>query len=645
MTFRTSARTVYSFGPFQVDVENCEILKHGIRLHFQNQPGRVLRLLLERPGQLVSREELQKELWPELPACDTEDSLNSTVKKLRETLGDDPGKPLYMETIPRKGYRFIAPVKVETLEPSGTVRERLGARTGWLRHFVALGDNSREGEQPWLRRHRVFASLGALALIAGVTLLSVTRFMKRAAAASQIHSMVVLPFENLSGDAGQEYFAEGLTDAVTTDLAQFGSIKVISRTSANHYKKNPGSIAKIRQELGVDAVVEGSVARSGGKVRVNAQLISAADDRHIWAQSFVRDEEDILSLQEDLARSVAGKIQTAISPEQHIHASESHPVNIQAYEAYLTGLHDLNTHRTNEDLRKSLEEFKQAVVLDPNLAKAYAGEAQTYNLLGDYDEMEGREAGPKAEAAARRALELDASLASAHAALAFALWKYSWLWSDAEAEFQKSLALNSNNAHTHHTYGVFLACRSDFASADEHLRKALTLDPLSMIIRTNLGWLEYFQHNYAKAEAAYLQVLELDPSFLTARQKLWITYALEGKTQQAEAELENVMRLFGNLDLLERVEKSSPAARFQVAVSSYIESGLLTPYERARYLALLGRGREAVQALQEAQQQQSAWMVYLRIEPVFDRIRTTPGFDQLVRNARIPEAKALSAKN
>jgi Tfp pilus assembly protein PilF len=308
-------------------------------------------------------------------------------------------------------------------------------------------------------------------------------------------------------------------------------------------------------------------------------------------------------------------------------------------------LHDLNTHRTNEDLRKSLEEFKQAVVLDPNLAKAYAGEAQTYNLLGDYDEMEGREAGPKAEAAARRALELDASLASAHAALAFALWKYSWLWSDAEAEFQKSLALNPNSAHTHHTYGVFLACRGDFASADEHLRKALTLDPLSMIVRTNLGWLEYFQHNYAKAEAAYLQVLELDPSFLTARQKLWITYALEGKTQQAEAELENVMRLFGNLDLLERLEKSPPAARFQVAVSSYIQSGLLTPYERARYLALLGRGREAVQALQEAQRQQSAWMVYLRIEPVFDRIRTTPGFDQLVRNARIPEAKAISAKN
>ena len=645
MALKTTTHSVYVFGPFRVDFEYCEIQKHGIRLHFQNQPMHILRYLIERPGQLVSRQELQAELWPGQAGLETDDSLNSSVKKLRETLTDDPGKPLYIETIPKKGYRFIAPVQVEPLKRSESTRGEPGAQPSWLKRIFGSGDNSTDSELPWWRRHRVFVSLGVLTLVAGLSLLFVTRFMKRAAAASQIHSIVVLPFENLSGDAGQEYFAEGLTDAVTTDLAQLGSIRVISRTSANHYKKGHETIAKIRHELGVDAVVEGSVARSGGKVRVNAQLILTGDDRHLWAQSFERDEGDILSLQDELAESVAGRIQTAISPEQHIHPGEAHPVNIQAYEAYLTGLHDLNTHRTNQDLRKSLEEFDQAAALDPKLAKAYAGEAQTYNLLGDYDEMEGKEAGPKAEAAARRALELDPSLASAHSALAFALWKYSWLWADAEAEFQKSLSLNPNNAHTHHTYGVFLACRGNFAGAEEHLRKAQQLDPLSMIIRTNRGWLDYFQHDYAKAEAAYQEVLKLDPSFLPARQKLWITYALDGKTEQAGQELENVMRLFGNSSLLERVEKIPPAAQFQAAVSSYIESGLLTPYERARYLALLGRGREAVQALQEAEQQQSSWMVYLRIEPVFDQVRTAPGFEQLIRAAHIPEPAAVSAKN
>jgi TolB-like protein/DNA-binding winged helix-turn-helix (wHTH) protein len=637
MALKSNPHPVCTFGPFRVDFETCEIHKHGIRLHVQAQPVRVLWFLVERPGQLVTRQELQEKLWPGQPAEEVDDSLNSTVKKLREALGDDPAKPLYIETIPRRGYRFIAPIQMEAQEKPPGEKPMAADEPSWLTEETAVQPTAILAEPLGWRRYRKSGAIGLLTVIVIVGFLSVTAFLKRAGADAQIHSIAVLPFENLSGDSSQDYFAEGLTDAVTTDLAQIGAVKVISRSSANHYKKDYKPLVKIGQELGVDAVVEGTVARSGDKVRVNARLISTGDDRNLWAQSFERDTGDILSLEDDLAQSVSRRIEVALTPNFMHRRDEPHPVNVQAYEAYLSGMHDLNNHRTNNELQKSLEQFNEAIALDPRFAGAYAGKAIAYNLLGDYDEIPGSQAGPSAEAAARRALELDPALAAAHSALAFALWKYSWDWKTAEAEFQKSLALNPNNAHTHHIYAVLLACRGDFAGAEEHMRKAQALDPLSMIIRTNIGWFHYFQRDYAKAEEAYQEVLKLDPGFLPARQKLWITYAEEGKTEQAAGELENLMRLFGHDQLLQRVERANPPARYRAAVQGYAQSGLLSPYERARYLSLLGKKPEAVRALSEAAAQRSSWMVYLRIEPVFDAIRSRPDFADLVRQANIPE--------
>jgi TolB-like protein/DNA-binding winged helix-turn-helix (wHTH) protein/tetratricopeptide (TPR) repeat protein len=632
MTHVSNPHPLCTFGPFRVDFETCEIHKHGIRLHVQSQPVRVLWFLVERQGQLVTQQELQAKLWPGHSAEEVDDSLNSTVKKLREALSDDAGKPLYIETIPRRGYRFIAPVQMEVSEKQGAVEE-----PSWLTAETAVQVIAVSNEPLGWRRYRKPGTIGLLTLIVIIGLLSVTAFLRRAGADAQVHSIAVLPFENLSEDSGQDYFAEGLTDAVTTNLAQIGSVKVISRSSANHYRKDYKPLVKIGQELGVDAVVEGTVARSGGRVRVNARLVSTADDRNLWAQTFERDTGDILSLEDDLAQSVSRRIEVALMPAFMHRRGEPHPVNVQAYEAYLNGMHDLNNHRTNNELQKSLEQFNEAIAQDPNFAGAYAGKAIAYNLLGDYDEMPGSQAGPSAEAAARRALELEPSLASAHSALAFALWKYSWDWKTAEAEFQRSLSLNPNNAHTQHIYAVLLACRGDFTGAEEHMRKAQALDPLSMIIRTNIGWFHYFQKDYAKAEEAYQGVLKLDPGFLPARQKLWITYAMEGKTEQATAELENLMRLFGHDKLLKQVEGANASTRYQAAVQGYADSGALTPYERARYLALLGKKPEALRALSEAAAQHSAWMVYLRIEPVFDSIRSRPDFGDLVRQANIPE--------
>ncbi len=640
---RSNPHPVYSFGPFRVDFASCEIRKHGIRLHVQNLPLRVLNTIVERPGQLVSRQELIETLWPGHPAVEVEDSLNSTVKKLREALGDDAGRPLYIETVPRRGYRFIAPVQVEA--PEIPQEQPEAGMAGPVLPAAEAGPGEKESGGSGLRwaPKRWAVIVGLLAVCGILVSLTISKVLKRAEADSHTHFIAVLPFENLSGDASQDYFAEGLTDAVTTDLAQMGSLKVISRASASHYKQDHKPLRQIQLELGVDAVVEGTVARSGGKVRVNARLVSTGDDRNLWAQSFERDTGDIISLEDDLARSVAGRIQAAIAPDLQSRLSEPHQVNVQAYEAYLTGMHDLNNHRTNNDLQKSLEQFDDAIALDPNLAKAYAGKAFAYNLLGDYDAMLGSQAAPKAEAAARRALELDPYLASAHSALGFALWKYDWNWREAEAEFQKSLAFNPNNASTHHVYAVLLACRGDFSGADEHIRKAQVLDPLSLIIRTNIGWFHYFQRDYAKAEDAYLEVLKLDPSFLPARQKLWIAYAAEGKTEQAANELENVMRLFGHQNLLQRVEKANPSARYRAAIRAYVDSGMLSAYERARYQALLGKKQEALQALHDAAGERSAWIIYLGIEPVFDPMRAMPEFIDLEKQANIPQASAAPA--
>jgi TolB-like protein/DNA-binding winged helix-turn-helix (wHTH) protein len=629
--------SVCTFGPFRVDFETCEIHKHGIRLHVQSQPVRVLCFLVEQQGQLVTRQELQEKLWPGHLTEEVDDSLNSTVKKLREALGDDAGKPLYIETIPRRGYRFIAPTQIVASEKSQGEKQAASNEPIWAKPEAVVPAVAVRNEALGWRRYRNWGAVIALTVIAIIGLLSLTAFLKRAGADAQIHSIAVLPFENLSGDSGQDYFAEGLTDAVTTNLAQIASVKVISRSSANHYRNNSKPPQKVGQELGVEAVVEGTVARSGGRVRVNARLISTGDERNLWAQTFERDTGDILVLEDDLAESVSRRIEVALAPTYVHRRDEPRPVNVKAYEAYLNGMHDLNNHRSNNELQRSLEQFDEAIALDSKFASAYAGKAIAYNLLGDYDEIPGTQAGPNAEAAARHALQLDQSLAAAHSALAFALWKYSWDWKTAEAEFQKSLILNPNNAHTHHIYAVLLTCRGDFPAADEHMRKALALDPLSLIIRTNIGWFHYFQHDYAKAEEAYLEVLKLDPAFLPARQKLWITYALEGKTEQATAELENLMRLFGHEQLLRRVEGTNPSAKYQAAVQGYAELGVLTPYERARYLALLGKKPEAVRALNEAAAQRSAWMVYLRIEPAFDAIRSRPEFADLVRQANVPE--------
>jgi len=412
-----------------------------------------------------------------------------------------------------------------------------------------------------------------------------------------------------------------------------GSVRVTSRASVMRYRGAQKPIERIRQDLGVDAIVEGSVVRSGGKVRVDARLVSTSDDRHLWAQSFSQDEQDIIALQDDVARAIAERVEVAIEPSVRARLASARPVNTEAYEAYLHGI-SFFAHHSDADLEKSLDYFRQATAIDPTLAAAHAGAAEAYCLLADYTVQPDRVAWPQAEAAARRALELDGSIAKAHAALAFALWRYEWRWKDAEAEFQKALALNPNDADTHHVYGLLLMARGDFSGAMRQLQTARELDPLSLIVRTNIGWISYYQRDYAKAIAEYQSVLQTDPQFLPVHQKLWIAYWLEGEQEQAARELESVFRLFDQESLVNRISARARAAdagtRYHTEILAYANSGLLTDYEQARFFALAGEKNAALKSLQKAESERNSWLVYAGVEPALDSLRGLGDFRRIL---------------
>lgn len=627
------AQKTIRFGVFEVDLRAEELRKRGVKTKIQELPFRVLAMLLERPGEAVTRQELQKRIWPSDTFVDFEDGLNTAIRKLREALGDDADNPRFVETLPRRGYRFIAPVTVEPAgEPSASPVSAVPQRT-------VGGSATKSKIHDW-----VFAVV--IVVICAGLVSGWLYWRHRAAnppvAEQRIRSLAVLPFENLSGDPSQDYFADGMTDELTTDIAQLGFLRVTSRTSVMQYKGQDKPIAEIRQKLDVDAVVEGSVARSGNTVRINAQLVETSDDRHIWAQSFERNAQDIVALQDDVARAVAQTIQTVLQPGEQSRLENARPVSIQAYEAYLRGL-NTQKQRTQDSLTKSVDFFTQATELDPTFAPAYAGLANSYDLLSDYSIVPDREAGPKAKAAAQRALSLDNSLASAHAALAFALWHYDWDWKTSDVEFQRALSLNPNDAHAHHWYGLFLAAKRDFAGASQQLQVARELDPLSLIIQTNVGWVHYYQHDFAKSEADFLNVLEQDSNFTSASTKLWLAYACDGKRMEAIQELEDDLRSRGDNAQIASIENADRTSGFNAAVQSLIDSlskgatpGTVNPYHLAMLNALIGKKQEALAQLRNADADRSEWMVYIGTEPAFDSIRSDPEFQKILADVHIP---------
>ena len=459
----------------------------------------------------------------------------------------------------------------------------------------------------------------------------------------RIKAVAVLPLENMSRDPEQDYFADGMTEALITDLAQIGALRVISRTSAMQYKGTRKPLPEIARELNVDAVLEGSVLRFGNRVRITAQLIHAASDQHLWAKSYERDLGDILALQSEVARAIAKEVKIKLTPHQQARLTCARPVNPEAYEAYLKGSYYWNKF-TEEGFKRALEYFKQAIEKDPVYASAYAGLAESYATLGFFSTVP-KEAFLKAEEAALKALEIDDTLAQAHTSLGLSRLFYDWDWLTAEREFQRALELNPGYALAHHGYALYLMAMARLDEALVEEKRALELDPLSLRINTALGWVFYFARQFQQAIEQYRKTLELDPNFVMAYWQLGLAYEQKAMYKEALEEFQNGVVSSGGgpiyLALLGHgygvAGKRGKALKILNELKQRAEGKYVAPYDIAIIHIGLGEREQGFEWLEKAYEDRIGRLVFLNVEPIFDSLRSDPRFQDLLRRMNFPE--------
>ena len=537
----TSAPVRLRFGVFEVDLRAGELRKHGVKLRLQEQPFQVLAMLLERPGETVTREELRSRLWTAETFVDFDHGMNKAVNRIRDALGDSATSPRFVETVARRGYRFIADVAVAEEAPA--------ARPEIVTRDVAPLEDQPVLPAPAppssgrLRQSYSWTIAGvALALASFVVVVWVLR--SRSSQPAPIRWLAVLPLEDLSGDSSQEYFADGMTDELIATLGQISALRVISRTSVMPYKRARKALPQIASELNVDAVIEGTVLHSDGRVRITAQLIDARDDKHLWSETYGGDLRDTLALQNRVAREIAEQIRINVSAQEQATLRHDRPLDPQAYEAYLKGRFFWNK-RTGDDLQKAAGYFNQAIERDTNYAQAYSGLADTYSLLGDwqYGVLAPREALPKAKAAAARALLIDSTLGEAHISLAYSLDGFDWDFKSGETEYRRGIELNPGYATGHHWYAWHLAKlrRNDDAIAE--MKKAKSLDPLSLIINADLAELLLLAHFTDESIQQSRKTIDMDVNFALAHNQLGVAYLQNHRVDDAIVELQTAVRL------------------------------------------------------------------------------------------------------
>jgi TolB-like protein/Flp pilus assembly protein TadD len=503
-------------------------------VRLQEQPFSLLVMLLQRPGELVKREELHSRLWPDT-TVDFDHGLNKAISKIRDALADSARSPRFIETVAKRGYRFIgdvvaAPPSASEAEPRGPPSRAAAGASG-----------------AWLRRPRDTWALAAT--VAAVLLAGGLAWMSRPAPHRDgaIRSLAVLPLANFSGDPSQDYFADGMTDELTARLGQFSNLQVISRTSAMAYGGARKPLPEIARALHVDAVVEGSVVRSGDRVRINVDLISAATDRRLWGQSYAGDLRDTLTLQDGVARDIAEQVRATLGLQPEAIQQASTSVDPAAFDDYLKARSFLDK-RTGDGLRAAITYFSHATVIDPNFAEAYAGMADAYALAGDweYGVLPPGDAFAQAKAAATKALGLNEGLSEAHTSLAFALDLYAWDWKAAEREYLRSIELNPNYPTAHQWYGWHLIETGRTEQGIGQLRVAESLDPMSPIIGADLADALSVDRRYADSVRQSEKTLEINPSFALAYSQLGQAYTQEGRYGDAIAALERAIALGGH---------------------------------------------------------------------------------------------------
>jgi TolB-like protein/DNA-binding winged helix-turn-helix (wHTH) protein/Tfp pilus assembly protein PilF len=629
------------FSVFEVDLKAGELRKHGMKIRIQEQPFQLLATLIEHAGEVVSREDLQKKLWTANTFVDFDHGLNKAINKIREALGDSAESPRFVETVSRRGYRFLAEVRVADA-PSGfrsasATQSPLAAEPPVR---VELVDKPAIAKGHSLSLASKASVLVLLVLVVFVGAWKV-RSWKRPSLV--IRSLAVLPLESLSSDASQDYFADGMTDELISDLGQISALRVISRTSVMTYKHAHKPLPQIARELNVDAVVEGTVLRSGDQVRITAQLIEAAADKHLWSQSYEGELRNTLALQNQVASAIADQIRINLNPQEQAALKTAKVVDPEAYQSYLKGRFFWNK-RTADGLRAALAYFNQAIEEDPKYAQAYSGLADTYALLGDwqYAAMTTKEALPKAKAAAVKALDLDSTLGEAHNSLAFCLDGFDWDLESGGKEFRRAIQLNPGYATAHHWYAWHLALLRRYDEAIEEMKKAQNLDPLSLIIDADLAELLVLAHSYDESIIQSRKAIEMDPNFALAHNQLAQAYLQKHMNDDAVAEFQKAVQLSGgsptSIANLARAYvasgKRSEAEKLLTDLKKRSTPGYSHASEIAVIYAALGDTDQAMSWLEKGYEERFNPGVLLR--PGFDPLRSNPRFQDLASRVGLP---------
>ena len=561
--------SIVRFSVFELDFQGRVLRKHGMRIRCQGQPLQVLAALLEKPGVLVTREELRLRVWPEDTFVDFDHALNTAIKKLRSVLSDDADAPRYIETVPRRGYRFIGPIQppVQSLavHPS----------------LTAYADSS----PPRYQGALFIAALALVLVSTAIYYFSSRRFRVSANPPfSGTAMLAVLPFQNMTSDPAEDSFSDGLTEETTTRLVRLNSarLRVIARASAMKYKDAHKSAEEIARELHADYLLEGSIRREGPHVRITSQLVRAADQSHRWAQEYNFDSGDPLTLESQVAETIAVQMNAILGDPSVPHK----PMNDHAFDSYLRGVAESSIH-TPEGLDRIIATFEQAVVDDPNCPQPLAGLAHVYERGTNLGFLEPRTTYAKARAAAERAIQLDPTLPESYVYLADAMLTIDYDWKGAEAQIQKALALNANDPMAHEWNGIFLSIQGKAEPALEEMLRAVDLDPLNADRKIFLAELYKNTGRWTEAEQQLKAALQLDPGSLFAHSALESLYASSGRQSEAISEWASVFFLQGQPEIANSIQTIYKKSGFGAADRFAFEQKLayLLHLRKQRYVS------------------------------------------------------------
>jgi len=647
---------VLRFGVYEADLRRGELRKFGLRLKLQEQPFQVLALLLESPGEVVTREEFRARIWSSDTFVDFDNGLNKAVAKLRTTLADDPANPRFIETIPRRGYRFLAPVQPLTEEtseqesradveplavPSGQqepIRGANGKGLAWTKTIVA-------------------GILAVIVATAAITFITIVKSRNQSSPSAPIHSIAVLPFLDVSGSSDQEYFAAGMTDELIKSLGKIESLRVVSPTSVSRFQHSEEPLFQIGRELGVDAVIEGRSARTGDKIQLTVRLVGIAENEELWASTYTGDMRQLLALQEEIAGTVARQIRVELTLQEKDGFKPKHIPVPEAYDAYLEGryyYYHLGNRWTTVWWKKSCKYFEQAIQLDPQYAAAYAGLADCYtamNTTGMRVPAQDQIDPAKAPAMAKMAIQLDDTDAGGHAALG-TIFLNNWQWPEAYKEFMRAVSLQSNDPEMHLRLVSYYRALGKIREAIEETKAATGLDPTSADFTSRLGFLCLVDGQYEEAERQFRKAIGFEPGILSAKKGLFLLYEHQRRFPEAIAELSNFLRSSRHPDrarqVLEIYRKSGYKQATQYAMREEIKDDFeenAKPFFLAADYARLGDKEKAFQYLQQAYDEHASQLSGLKVSLDFASFSSDARFQTILKNLRLDNESLAAQKN